>query len=118
MRIPAISAQSPGSGSGATELSAAMAIAPSEADSAKMSQAQSGEVARQFEAILVRQILGETMKSLLEHGQAGQVYGYFLTEALADGITKGGGLGIRSIIEAQLRQDGGRPADGDGRGPV
>lgn len=61
-----------------------------------------GEVARQFEAILVRQMLTETMKPLLENGKEGHMYGYFITEALADGITKGGGLGIRSVIEAQL----------------
>lgn len=63
-----------------------------------------GEVARQFEAILVRQMLSESMKSVLEHGKDGQVYGYFISEALADGITKGGGLGLRSILESQLRQ--------------
>lgn len=62
------------------------------------------EVARQFEAILVRQMLSESMKSMLEHGKDGQVYGYYVTEALADGITKGGGLGLRSILETQLRQ--------------
>jgi len=62
------------------------------------------EVARQFEAILVRQMLSESMKSVLEHGKDGQVYGYFISEALADGITKGGGLGLRSILESQLRQ--------------
>lgn len=63
-----------------------------------------GEVARQFEAILVRQMLSESMKSVLEHGKDGQVYGYYISEALADGITKGGGLGLRSILETQLRQ--------------
>jgi Rod binding domain-containing protein len=49
-------------------------------------------------------MLSESMKSMLEHGKEGQVYGYYLTEALADGITKGGGLGLRSIVESQLRQ--------------
>jgi Rod binding domain-containing protein len=61
------------------------------------------EISRQFEAILVRQLLSESMKPLLEAGGGGQMYGYFISEALADGITKGGGLGIRSILEAQLR---------------
>ncbi|RFC43492.1 MAG: flagellar protein FlgJ [Verrucomicrobia bacterium] len=64
------------------------------------------EVARQFEAILVRQMLSESMKSMLEHGKDGQVYGYYISEAMADGITKGGGLGLRSILETQLRQQG------------
>ncbi|MEI6714127.1 MAG: hypothetical protein WCO60_10270 [Verrucomicrobiota bacterium] len=78
------------------------------------SKTQPDEVARQFEAILVRQMLSESMKPLLENGKSGQVYGYFLTDALADGITKGGGLGLRSILEAQLRLrehalEGGKP---------
>jgi len=64
------------------------------------------EVSRQFEAILMRQMLSESMKSFLEQGQSGQVYGYFITDALAETLTKAGGLGIRSVIEAQLRQDG------------
>jgi Rod binding domain-containing protein len=63
-----------------------------------------GDVARQFEAILVRQMLSESMKSVLDRGKEGQVYGYYISEALADGITKGGGLGLRSILETQLRQ--------------
>ena len=67
------------------------------------------EVARQFEAILVRQMLSESMKSVLEHGKDGQVYGYYISEALADGITKGGGLGLRSILESQLRQQAQSP---------
>jgi len=71
-----------------------------------------GEVARQFEAILVRQMLSESMKSMLEHGKDGQVYGYYISEAMADGITKGGGLGLRSILEAQLRQQVPSPAAG------
>jgi flagellar protein FlgJ len=69
------------------------------------SAANPQEVARQFEAILLRQMLSESMKCFLEQGQSGQVYGHFLTDALADTMTKGGGLGIRSVIEAQLRQD-------------
>lgn len=78
-------------------------------------QADPTEVSRQFEAILVRQILSESMKSLLENGKDGQVYGYFITEALADGITRGGGLGLRSVLETQLRQS---PAPTPNANPV
>jgi Rod binding domain-containing protein len=60
------------------------------------------EVARQFEAVLVRQMLSETMKPLLENGESGQVYGYFITEALAETFTKGGGFGLQSVLQAQL----------------
>lgn len=67
---------------------------------------QHPDVARQFEAILVRQMVSESMKPLLEHGKEGQIYGYFLADALAEGITKAGGLGIRSIIQGQLNSNG------------
>ncbi len=73
---------------------------------------QPDEVARQFEAILVRQMLSESMKPLLQNGKAGQAYSFMLTDALAEGITKGGGLGLRNVIEAQLRhrENGGHTA--------
>ena len=61
------------------------------------------ELARQFEAILVRQMLSESMKTLIDGPKGQQSYGYFISEALADGITRGGGMGLRSVIEAQLR---------------
>jgi Rod binding domain-containing protein len=64
------------------------------------------ELARQFEGILVRQMLAESMKSLLDGPQGQQTYGYFISEALSDGITKGGGLGLRSVLESQLRGQG------------
>ncbi len=65
---------------------------------------QTAEVSRQFEAILLRQFLGESMKPLLEGGPAGQVYGYLLTDSLADTMTKAGGLGLSNILQAQLTQ--------------
>lgn len=70
------------------------------------SSAEPSEVARQFEAILLRQILNESMKGLIEGGEGQQNYGYFISEALADGISKGGGMGLRSILEVQLRGQG------------
>ena len=64
------------------------------------------ELARQFEGILVRQMLAESMKSLRDGPKGQQSYGYFISEALSDGITKGGGLGLRSVLESQLRGQG------------
>ncbi len=61
-----------------------------------------GEASQQFEAILLRQFLGESMKGLLEGGSGGQMYGYMLTDTLADSLSKGGGLGLSSVIQAQL----------------
>ncbi len=60
------------------------------------------EASQQFEAILLRQFLGESMKSLLEGGSAGQVYGYMVTDSLADSLSKAGGMGLSSVIQAQL----------------
>ena len=60
------------------------------------------KASQQFESILIRQFLSESMKSLLENGPSGQVYGYMLTDSLADSISKGGGLGLCSVLQAQL----------------
>ena len=73
---------------------------------AKAAESQKPEdlqkVSQQFESILLRQFLSESMKSLLEDGPSGQVYGYMVTDSLADSISKGGGLGLCSILQAQL----------------
>lgn len=63
------------------------------------------KAARQFESILVRQFLGESMKSLLQDGASGQVYGYLLTDSLASSISEGGGLGLSHILQMQLTKD-------------
>jgi Rod binding domain-containing protein len=68
-----------------------------ENDPAKIEQA-----AEQFEGILLRQILSDSMKPLLETGPGAQVYGYFLTDSLADSISKAGGLGLGHVLQTQL----------------
>ena len=60
------------------------------------------EASRQFEAVLVRQFLSESMKSLTDNGASGQVYGYYLNDTLSNSITKGGGLGLASVFQAQI----------------
>ena len=81
---------------------------PEGIDPSKIKQPTSPEktaqVSQQFEAILMRQILSESMKPLLEGGTAGQVYGYLVTDSLADAMSKGGGLGLSHILQAQLTQ--------------
>jgi Rod binding domain-containing protein len=74
--------------------------APLETASPKPGDAE--KVPEQFEAILLRQFLSESMKPLLQEGPAGQVYGYLLTDSLAASVASGGGLGLRSILQAQL----------------
>ena len=60
------------------------------------------KAAQQFESILVRQFLTESMGSLLEGGAPGEVFGYLLTDSLANSISQSGGLGVSSVIQAQL----------------
>ena len=75
------------------------------AASAPEAPAKAAEAARQFEGILLRQFLSESMKPLLQGGPGGQVYGYLLTESLAGSLVKAGGLGLSSILQAQFSQE-------------
>lgn len=72
----------------------------SDADKAK-------EVARQFEAVLLRQILQSAHKTGVkgmfeESSSTKDVYFDMMNFHMADAITKGGGLGLASSFEAQL----------------
>lgn len=70
---------------------------------------QRAAAAAQFEAILVRQMLGPTMKSMLggeESGAAGSVYGDMLADTMAQQLTSGRGLGLSKFIEQQLTPRG------------
>lgn len=60
------------------------------------------KAAQNFEAILLRQFLSESMQPMLQGGPGGQVYGYLITESLADSMSKAGGLGLSSILQAQF----------------
>jgi Rod binding domain-containing protein len=67
--------------------------------------ARRAEAARQFEAMLVRQILTEAQKpvfrsSLVKDSTASAIYRDQLTAQLADAVTQGGGLGLaRALLE-------------------
>jgi len=62
------------------------------------------KVSQQFEAILVRQLLGKTMTKMLGSGDstANSVYGDMLTDTLATQLTAGQGLGLGRMLEKQL----------------
>ena len=66
---------------------------------------KTAEAAQNFEAILLRQFLSESMKSLLQDGPGGQVYGYLLTDTLASSMSKAGGLGLASILQTQFSKN-------------
>jgi Rod binding domain-containing protein len=69
---------------------------------------QRHQVAQQFEAILVRQLLGKTMTSMLSNegegtgGTSASVFGDLLTDSLAQKLSQGQGLGLGRMLEKQL----------------
>jgi Rod binding domain-containing protein len=65
-------------------------------------------VGAQFEAILVRQLLGKTMTAMLggSEGVAGSVYGDMLADTLAQQLASGPGLGFGRFLEQQLKPRG------------
>lgn len=65
-------------------------------------------VARQFEAILLRQFLSKSVGSMMGGDDTAQssVYGYMLTDALAQSLAAGGGMGISKMMEKQLEPVG------------
>lgn len=77
-----------------------------------LSAAELHKAATQFEAILVRQLLEPTLNSLASgsafsadknsSSSGSGIYGYMLTDVLAQSISQGGGLGMARVIEQQL----------------
>ena len=62
-------------------------------------------VSSQFESILLRQFLQDSVSKMMggeESGAAGNMYGYMLTDVLATKISEGGGMGLSSVIQQQL----------------
>ncbi len=76
---------------------------------------QRAAVGAQFEAILVRQLLGKTLTSMVsgEGGVSGSVYGDMLADTMATQLTSGQGLGLGRLLEKQLAPKGERAAAGD-----
>ena len=63
--------------------------------------------AQQFEAILVRQLLGDALKPTLGAAGGGEapgsdVYQYLVTDVVAQSVAQGGGLGIAKMLMPQL----------------
>lgn len=66
--------------------------------------------AKQFEAIMLRQLLAPAIEPMMNSGLGGEggggsgsgVYGYMLTDAMADSLSKGGGLGLSKLLEKQF----------------
>ena len=66
------------------------------------------KAASQFEAIILRQLLAPSVEPMMAgslggaKGSGGSVYGYMLTDTLANSLAQGGGLGLARILERQL----------------
>ena len=80
---------------------------------AKPNAAELAKAAQQFEAIMVRQLLSPAIEPMMNGGMGGEksksgagggggVYGYMLTDTLANSIAQGGGLGLANVINRQL----------------
>ena len=61
-------------------------------------------VAGQFEAILLRQFLSQSVGEMMGGSDTaqGSIYGYLVTDVLSQQLAAGGGLGLSKIIEQQL----------------
>ena len=70
-------------------------------------QEKIAEASRQFEAILLRQILEATQKTVIksklsDNSTAGSIYRDMISNQLADSISKSGGFGLAKTFEHQL----------------
>jgi peptidoglycan hydrolase FlgJ len=75
-----------------------------------LSQAEKiSEASRQFEAVLLRQVLAQVQtpavkSSLFGHSVAGDVYRDLVTQQLAEQISRSGAFGLGHQLEGQLQQ--------------
>ncbi len=96
------------SSSPAAALAALSAPAPASpggtAKTAATTDAQRKKAAAQFEAILVRQLLSQSVGSMMggTGHTSGMIYGDLMTDVLAQKLTAGNGLGLGRMIEKQL----------------
>ena len=83
---------------------------------AEKSAEQVKKVVREFEAILLRQVLAQARKPLLadglgQQGMAASIYQDMVTDQLAESMSKAGGMGLSSTLERQLTQQSARVID-------
>jgi len=79
------------------------------AGSTQVSQKEKlAEVSRQFEEVLLRQILAQSQKPLVQSSLAGTsgagnaIYQDMISQQLADRISRGGSFGFAKVLEKQL----------------
>jgi len=86
-------------------------IAPEQlAGNSRLTEKQKiGEASRQFEAVLLRQILGDSQKTVIksefsDSSTAAGIYQDLITNTLADSISKSGAFGLAKTFEQQLNR--------------
>lgn len=95
-------------------LAAAGGLAPSSRGAGRSEAV--ARAAGQFEAIILRQLLSPTIEPLMSGGlggaggSGGGVYGYMLTDVLANSLGAAGGLGLSKMLTQQLTPRGLAPA--------
>jgi flagellar protein FlgJ len=80
-------------------------------------QQKIAEASRQFEAILLRQILAATQKTVIpskfaDNSTASSIYRDMITNQLAESISKSGAFGLAQTFEQQLTPTLGAPESG------
>ena len=78
-----------------------------------------GEASRQFEAVLLRQILSDSQKTVIpselsDNSTAAGIYQDVITNTLADNISKSGAFGLAKTFTQQLNHPGHTPAKAAG----
>lgn len=73
------------------------------------------KAAGQFEAIIIRQLLAPAIEPAMkglggEGGGGGGVYGYMLTDALANSLSQGQGMGLANMLEKQFSAQSAAPS--------
>lgn len=65
-------------------------------------------VAGQFEAIMMREMLGKSVGEMMggDDTPAGSIYGYLISDTLSQKLAEGGGMGLAGVIEQQLTPAG------------
>jgi flagellar protein FlgJ len=94
-------------------------------DKSLSEQQKISEASRQFEAIMLRQILSESQKPVItseftDNSTAAGIYQDYITNTLADSMSKSGTLGLAKIFEQQLSHPAAKekPAEKNVAAPV